>query len=67
MEVARKGIVTPQLERVVKKENRSVQWLLIRAARAPEDDHSDICSMCGKFCAVRSLNKAPAGEPVDIL
>ena len=67
MEAARKGIVTPQLERVAKKENRSVRWLLVRAVRAPEDDHSDTCSMCGKFCAVRSLNKAPAGEPVDIL
>ncbi len=39
----------------------------IRASRAPEDDHSDTCSMCGKFCAVRSMNKALAGELVDIL
>ena len=30
----------------------------IRDARLPEDDHSDTCSMCGKFCAVRSMNKA---------
>lgn len=39
----------------------------VRASRAPEDDHSDTCSMCGKFCAVRSMNKALAGEYVDIL
>ena len=36
-------------------------------ARLPEDDHSDTCSMCGKFCAVRSMNKALAGEYIDIL
>jgi phosphomethylpyrimidine synthase len=39
----------------------------IRDSRKPEDDHSDTCSMCGKFCAVRSMNKALAGEMVDIL
>ena len=32
---------------------------------APE--HEDSCSMCGKFCAVRSMNKALAGEHIDIL
>ena len=39
----------------------------IRDDRAPEDDHSDTCSMCGKFCAVRSMNKALNGEYIDIL
>ena len=39
----------------------------IRDSRAPEDDHSDTCSMCGKFCAVRSMNKALTGEYIDIL
>ena len=39
----------------------------IRNSRKPEDDHSDTCSMCGKFCAVRSMNKALAGENIDIL
>ena len=39
----------------------------IRNDRLPEDDHSDTCSMCGKFCAVRSMNKALAGEHIDIL
>ena len=39
----------------------------IRDDRAPEDDHSDTCSMCGKFCAVRSMNKALEGEYIDIL
>ncbi len=37
----------------------------IRADRAPE--HEDTCSMCGKFCAVRSMNKALAGEHIDVL
>ncbi|MCR5496062.1 MAG: phosphomethylpyrimidine synthase ThiC [Treponema sp.] len=39
----------------------------IRDSRLPEDDHSDTCSMCGKFCAVRSMNKALKGEMIDIL
>ena len=34
----------------------------IRDSRKPEDDHSEACSMCGKFCAVRSMNKALAGD-----
>ena len=37
----------------------------IRDSRSPE--HDDTCSMCGKFCAVRSMNKALAGEYIDIL
>ncbi len=37
----------------------------IRDDRSPEFD--DTCSMCGKFCAVRSMNKALAGEHIDIL
>ncbi len=37
----------------------------IRDSRAPE--HDDTCSMCGKFCAVRSMNKALEGEYIDIL
>ena len=36
-------------------------------SRSPEEDHSDTCSMCGKFCAVRSMNKALSGEYIDIL
>lgn len=40
-------------------------------AKAVRDDRSpeveETCSMCGKFCAVRSMNKALAGEEVDIL
>ncbi|MBQ7666406.1 MAG: phosphomethylpyrimidine synthase ThiC [Kiritimatiellae bacterium] len=39
----------------------------IRDSRLPESDHSDTCSMCGKFCAVRSMNKALSGETIDIL
>ena len=39
----------------------------IRNSRKPEDDHSDTRSMCGKFCSVRSMNKALAGEKIDIL
>ncbi len=37
----------------------------IRADRMPE--HEDSCSMCGKFCAIRSMNKALAGEHIDII
>ena len=37
----------------------------IREASRPELDES--CSMCGKFCAVRSMNKALSGEYIDIL
>ncbi len=44
----------------------AIAWA-IRDSRAPEDDHGDTCSMCGKFCAVRSMNKALAGERVDLL
>ena len=39
--------------------------MAIRDSRAPE--HEDSCSMCGKFCAVRSMNKALNGEYIDIL
>lgn len=37
----------------------------IRDDRSPE--HDDTCSMCGKFCAVRSMNKALSGAYIDIL
>jgi phosphomethylpyrimidine synthase len=37
----------------------------IRDDRKPEQE--DSCSMCGKFCAIRSMNKALASEPIDIL
>ena len=37
----------------------------IREDREPEDD--DTCSMCEKFCSIRSMNKALAGEEIDIL
>lgn len=37
----------------------------VKADRSPE--HDDTCSMCGKFCAVRSMNKALNGEYIDIL
>lgn len=39
----------------------------IRESRAPEEDHGETCSMCGKFCAVRSMNKALNSEYIDIL
>lgn len=37
----------------------------IRASRKPE--YEDSCSMCGKFCAIRSMNKALSGEYIDLL
>ncbi|PKK38988.1 Hydroxymethylpyrimidine phosphate synthase ThiC [Clostridiaceae bacterium JG1575] len=36
-----------------------------RDDRTPE--HDDTCTMCGKFCAVRSMNKALNNETIDIL
>lgn len=39
----------------------------IRESRAPEEDHSDTCSMCAKFCAVRSINKALEEDYIDII
>lgn len=39
----------------------------IRDSRKPESDHEEACSMCGKFCAVRSMNKALSGEVINIL
>ncbi|MGN1451711.1 MAG: phosphomethylpyrimidine synthase ThiC, partial [Eubacteriales bacterium] len=37
----------------------------VRDERKPELEES--CSMCGKFCAVRSMNRALNGEYIDIL
>ncbi|MCR5033272.1 MAG: phosphomethylpyrimidine synthase ThiC [Lachnospiraceae bacterium] len=65
-----------RMARARKKLDWDAQWAealdperakAIRADRLPEDDHSDTCSMCGKFCAVRSMNKALSGELIDIL
>lgn len=36
----------------------------IRSEHMPQQEET--CSMCGKFCAVRSMNKALAGEHIDI-
>ena len=41
--------------------------IAVREERKPEEDHEEACSMCGKFCAVRSMNKALNGEVIDIL
>ena len=30
-------------------------------------EHSDTCTMCGKMCAVRNMNKILSGEPVDVI
>ena len=38
-----------------------------KSIRRPRPEHDDSCSMCGKFCAVRSMNKALNGEHIDIL
>ncbi len=57
-----------------KKLDWDAQWVCAldpETAKAIRDDRSpeldDTCSMCGKFCAVRSMNKALSGEVVDIL
>lgn len=40
-------------------------------ARTKRDEYKpeneDSCSMCGKFCSIRSMNKALEGEEIDIL
>lgn len=36
-----------------------------RESSMPE--HSDTCTMCGKLCAVRNMNKALGGEHVDVI
>ena len=36
-----------------------------RAESSPE--HEDTCTMCGKMCAVRNMNKILRGEDVDIM
>ncbi|MEG0310430.1 MAG: phosphomethylpyrimidine synthase ThiC, partial [Eubacterium sp.] len=36
-----------------------------RAASTPEN--SDTCTMCGKMCSVRNMNKVMNGEHVDIM
>ncbi len=36
-----------------------------RAESAPE--HEDTCTMCGKMCAVRNMNKVLNGEDVDVI
>ena len=36
-----------------------------RAESTPE--HDDTCTMCGKMCAVRNMNKILRGENVDIM
>ena len=71
MDAARKGIITDEMKAVEKKEYRTEEEICelvakkIRDNRKPEIDES--CSMCGKFCAVRSMNKALNGEHIDIL
>ena len=37
----------------------------MRAERAPELEGT--CSMCGKFCAIRTINKSLAGNEIDLL
>ena len=63
MDAAKQGIITPEMKAVAAKEYRTEEE--IRDDRKPE--HEDTCSMCGKFCAVRSMNKALNNEMVDIL
>lgn len=37
----------------------------IRNSRAPQEE--DSCSMCGKFCSIRNMNKALKGDKINIL
>ena len=80
VEDVKQGIIASRMDDRMAEARRKLDWeaqweeaidpetaKAVRASRAPEDDHSDTCSMCGKFCAVRSINKALAGELIDIL
>ena len=76
------GEVALGRERAVRREatmnagRKALDWDMMRDAaldprqldkRREEHKHEDVCAMCGKFCAVRSMNKALAGEYIDIL
>jgi len=38
-----------------------------RYRESAKPEHEDTCTMCGKFCAVRNMNKALKGEFVDVI
>jgi len=38
-----------------------------RRYRGTAPNEENTCSMCGKFCSVRNMNKALKGESIDIL
>ena len=76
------GEVALGRERAVRREatmnagRKALDWDMMREAaldpqqldkRREDHKHEDVCAMCGKFCAVRSINKALAGEMIDIL
>ena len=76
------GEVALGRERAVRREatmnagRKALDWDMMREAaldpqqldkRREDHKHEDVCAMCGKFCAVRSMNKALAGEKIDIL
>ena len=76
------GEVALGRERAVRREatmnagRKALDWDMMREAaldpqqldkRREDHKHEDVCAMCGKFCAVRSMNKALAGEHIDIL
>ena len=65
-------------DKTMAKARRSLSWEeMFKASMDPErakqkrderaPHHEDTCSMCGKFCAIRSVNKSLSGEKVDIL
>ena len=76
------GEVALGRERAVRREatmnagRKALDWDMMREAaldpqqldkRREDHKHEDVCAMCGKFCAVRSMNKALNGEYIDIL
>ena len=76
------GEVALGRERAVRREatmnagRKALDWDMMREAaldpqqldkRREDHKHEDVCAMCGKFCAVRSMNKALSGEYIDIL
>ena len=63
-DIAKKIPHARDLDDAMADARRTFDWEK-QADRSPE--HDDTCSMCGKFCAVRSMNKALSGEYIDIL
>lgn len=62
MSLARKNIDWEEMFRLAIDPEKARRY---RESSMPEDEHS--CTMCGKMCAMRTLNKVMNGEDLNIL